>query len=209
MRRIYLAKEEKRGEAFPVLLEQAVSDYLKEAGHEGGMAALTDGGILSLVKKGPHGKPYIPALPEFYFNFSHDDVCAALVTDETDVGVDIERIRMPNEALLRRMYTEEEQAAVKTPAEEGLAAKRASIEEGPAAMQAGTEEERALAAIRIWTKKESYLKMLGAGFSVHPAEADTIALEKAGSGVSFFEAETFPGFCMTVCRRGEPAEYGM
>lgn len=97
---------------------------------------------------GPHGKPRLasPADSGIEFNFSDSgDFALAAVSTGGAVGVDIEACRpQPDiEAIARSHFSAEEAAAL-------LALPR--------------EEQRA-AFYRIWTRKEAYLKALGAGLS--------------------------------------------
>jgi len=86
--------------------------------------------------KGTHGKPFfLPVSSEFRFNLSHTDgmvLCA--LSDEGEVGVDIETVK---------------------PRKEGLP--RYVMSDGELADFDGTWED----FTRIWTVKEAYIKYLG------------------------------------------------
>ena len=64
-----------------------------------------------------------------------------LAVSEDEIGVDTEKLRPPEKAVIRRCFTEEE-------------AERA---------QASAES-----FTRLWTEKEAVLKLLGTGFSLSP-----------------------------------------
>lgn len=88
-----------------------------------------------------HGKPMIVGHPEIFFNLSHCKEAAICVVSDQPVGVDVESVRSFNESLVR--YTMNE----------------AEVEEIESA------EDQAIAFIRLWTMKESALKLIGTGIS--------------------------------------------
>ena len=94
------------------------------------------------LDKSEHGKPKIRNCHDFHFNISHSGHWVVLACGKTEVGIDVECIRMDDkkEKLARRFFTEEEQSFV--------------FRE-----DTGTETR----FFRIWTAKESYLKYLGTG----------------------------------------------
>jgi 4'-phosphopantetheinyl transferase len=92
-----------------------------------------------LFGTGRHGKPYLrgPGSPKF--NLSHTDGWALLAVCDTDVGVDVERIRTDLDpvALAERFFSRREVVAVRSG--------------GPGVF------------FRYWVCKESYAKALGQG----------------------------------------------
>lgn len=90
-----------------------------------------------------YGKPYIK---DIYFSISHSEKMVAVAYGQNDVGVDIE-IKQTDIEHLDYIFSTSE---------------RDYIYNGPDNMK----EER---FIRMWTLKESYLKMLGIGFLKDPA----------------------------------------
>ncbi len=94
-----------------------------------------------VLATGPMGKPLLPGGPDF--SLSHADgvgLCAVAVRRQ--VGVDVERVRPVPEAptILDRWFGESE------------------VREW---LQAGRSERE---FIRLWTRREAYLKALGTGF---------------------------------------------
>ena len=88
-----------------------------------------------------HGKPMIVGHPEIFFNLSHCKEAAICVVSDQPVGVDVESVRSFNESLV--LYTMNE----------------AEVKEIESA------EDQAVAFIRLWTMKESALKLIGTGIS--------------------------------------------
>lgn len=101
-----------------------------------------------LVKmtKGTYGKPYLEGVSNLYFNLSHTGDYAAVVFAKDEVGVDIERKRSANMSVARRFFTEEE---------------RLYLQE--ICKKHGEGEMLDRAFVRLWTRKESYIKAVGEG----------------------------------------------
>ena len=88
-----------------------------------------------------HGKPSIVGHPEICFNLSHCKEAAVCAISDWPVGVDVESVRSFNDSLVRYTMNDEE------------------------VRQIETAEDRAVAFIRLWTKKEAALKLIGTGIS--------------------------------------------
>ena len=88
-----------------------------------------------------HGKPSIVGHPEICFNLSHCRSVAACVVADRPVGVDVEEVRPFKEALARHVLSDDEYAMV-------VGSPRPDRE-----------------FIRLWTMKESYLKLTGEGIT--------------------------------------------
>jgi len=101
-------------------------------------------GALSFVA-GPHGKPAL-ADDALQFNFSRSGDWAVLALGRRPIGIDLEAIRP--------------EAADPDVAERFFAAQEV------ARLRATPEPGRAAAFLRCWTRKEAYLKAVGAGLSL-------------------------------------------
>ena len=88
-----------------------------------------------------HGKPMIVGHPEIFFNLSHCKEAAICVVSDQPVGVDVESVRSFNESLVRYTMNETETEEIES------------------------AEDQAVAFIRLWTMKESALKLIGTGIS--------------------------------------------
>ena len=88
-----------------------------------------------------HGKPMIVGHPEIFFNLSHCKEAAICVVSDQPVGVDVESVRSFSESLVRYTMNEAEVKEIES------------------------AEDQAVAFIRLWTMKESALKLIGTGIS--------------------------------------------
>ena len=114
--------------------------------------------VLALEKKGiegqkirieenQFGKPFFPEHPEIQFNLSHSGKWVLCGISDLPLGCDAEKIRRGSEKLSKRFFHPMEQKAL-----------AALVPEFSQAWQ----KEFA----RIWTRKESYIKAIGAGLSL-------------------------------------------
>ena len=94
-----------------------------------------------LFEYSEHGKPAIVGHPEIFFNMSHCRSVAACVVASSPVGVDVEDVREFKESLARYVLNTDEYAAV---------------------MSSSSPDKE---FIRLWTMKESYLKLTGEGIT--------------------------------------------
>ncbi len=96
---------------------------------------------------GPNGKPSLPD-SSLRFNLSHSGELAMIgVTRDREIGVDVERMRDDKDLLdiAERFFAPRERDA----------------------LRALPEDERRDGFFRCWTRKEAYLKALGAGLSLN------------------------------------------
>ncbi len=92
---------------------------------------------ISLARR-PEGKPYLPAHPDLCFNVSHSGALVLIgLSQGREIGVDIEKVR-------------------ERPRWRELAVRFFSFKE-----QAATRDLESF--LRIWTRKEAYLKLRGGG----------------------------------------------
>ena len=146
-----------------------------------------------IIVRGMHGKPYymeskqegidnISGKPIF-FNLSHGQELIAVACADCEVGIDAESMRTVHENAMRRTCTQEEWEWLQ---------------------HSGQKEKDFL---RLWTLKESYMKMTGEGMAVPPntigfslEEADgVIRCEKDG----VFRQYLLPEGIISVCQQGK------
>jgi 4'-phosphopantetheinyl transferase len=96
------------------------------------------------IQNNEYGKPYLKNYPSIYFNISHSANIAVLTVSDTECGVDIENTAKPHEAM-------------------GVANRFFSRNEYAAMMLSANPNE---AFCRLWTLRESYVKMRGKGFAI-------------------------------------------
>lgn len=127
------------------------------------------------------GKPYLTEYPDVYFNLSHsgDYVCCAV--GDMPVGIDIQRITDVKEGLAHRFFTERDNQK----------------------LAACDEEERKKLFFRMWSIKESYIKLTGRGMEegLNTFEIDWQGKRIAAHGTEayFEECSYLPEYCFCVC----------
>ena len=120
-----------------------------------------------------HGAPYLQGGP--CFSISHCKQGIAVAVSDLPIGIDIEGLRTVDEALVRKTMNLDEQHQI--------------------AMSQNPEVE----FIRLWTRKEAYVKMLGTGIisDMHGILSDV-------SSVQWHEiADLDRGYICTICTKNE------
>lgn len=172
--------------------------------HRYGYSLLADApGITQVqLEYGVHGKAYLPPQTGIFFNLSHAGEAVAAVFSDTEVGIDVERVRTPHEALVKRIFGAKEQAVL-------------FGEELPAWMPQIAKEERQsctdLIFTGMWTRKESYVKAVGDGICLPLAEFNVLGERVSGDADYALRTWRTAGECfLSVCAKGdidaEPAE---
>ena len=132
------------------------------------------------ITYGFNGKPEAEGIQ---FNLSHSQDKAVCVVGEKPVGVDIEKVEEIRENIAKRFFTTKENAY----------------------LDQFCEEERKREFFRLWTMKESYMKMTGEGMklSLDRFEFDlgeTIKVYRDGTLCDCYIKEyDVPGYRLTVC----------
>ena len=124
---------------------------------------------------GSHGKPVLRGHPGLHFSLSHSGNAVLCALDRRPVGVDIEMIRRKNLDHLLPVFSETERALIE---------------------HAASPE---ICFTRLWTRKESYLKLTGEGLTGTKAlrEIPTEDTDAVRFKTVIREAE---GFVYSVCR---------
>ncbi len=91
------------------------------------------------IVKAENGKPYFQYLPQLYFNISHTDGLTVVAVGDSEVGIDVERVRKADLRITRRFLKQEADY-----------------------ITAADSHKR---FFEVWTKKEAYLKYKGTGLS--------------------------------------------
>lgn len=95
---------------------------------------------LPIIDYAESGKPYLANYPDLHFNLSHCSRYVAVAIDsDSPVGIDVECRRKVSPSLIRRVCSEAEQQIIAAAADPDLE------------------------FLRLWTRKEAYLKYTGTG----------------------------------------------
>lgn len=112
----------------------------------------------SLIKYSPsftydaNQKPYIAENNNIFFNISHTNGCVICAISDNEIGVDIEKIRTINLNISKKICT---------PSEQKLFDK---------------SSKKATFLLKVWTKKESYVKMKSGSIFSDYSKIDTTTL---------------------------------
>lgn len=96
------------------------------------------------IEIGEHGKPYLADHREIHFNLSHSAAVVACTVFDVECGVDVEKIEASHNMM-------------------GIANRFFSLPEYNAMLLSQNPKE---AFCRLWTLRESYVKMRGMGFDI-------------------------------------------
>lgn len=124
--------------------------------------ALTEYGLEERMMEydtGAQGKPYFRYHPEICFSLSHSGDYAICSIGEETIGNDIEQIRDGRLGVAERFFAADEVLWIK---------------------QAETAEEKDGRMFRLWTLKESFLKVTGLGMSL-PLKDFTVCIAENGT----------------------------
>lgn len=142
--------------------------------------------VLPEIDRRVYGKPYFPEHEKMHFNISHTGNMAVCALGETELGVDIERIRPVRESMQNRVLTEREREWI------------------------WQQKNTAEAFIRLWTLKESYIKATGQGlrtelslieFSIRGTkEGEKIACSR--EGFFFWQKKIGVSLYLSLCMQG-------
>lgn len=122
---------------------------------------------------GDHGKPLLAGRPDIHFSLSHCREAAACVVDTVPVGIDVESLDSYDPDLLLQTMSDDEQRLITT------------------------APDPRLAFIRLWTMKESLLKMTGEGMTddIRNVMTDSRLINAR------FHTTVYPRFVCTICQQ--------
>ena len=100
------------------------------------------------------GKPYLKGFKNLFFNISYADTLIAIAVSDKEVGVDIEKKGKIGVGVARHFFSEKEIVGINA---------------------CGNPSDM---ANRIWTMKESFVKMLGNGLNI-PLDAFSIVIDES------------------------------
>ena len=140
--------------------------------------ALREAGAKDLaLVYGEHKKPRLAREQGVHFNLSHSGTLAMCAVSGEPVGADVEALHAYDAGVMR---------LAATPAEHEWMS---------------TQDDKDRAFTRLWTRKESYLKLTGAGLSTPPDSVEVAPGSTPEPGVSFVECWVADHH-LCVCTRG-------
>lgn len=140
----------------------------------------------AVIETNEFGKPYCKDHPEAHFNISHSGHIIICVTSDVECGVDIEDLSVEHPVM-------------------NLANRFLSTLEANAVV---LSEDPNKAFCRLWTLRESYVKMRGKGFNIglstlrcdfHRGVASMIEQNVVQKDAFFHELKGIPGYQASVC----------
>lgn len=120
--------------------------------------ALSDNGIVLKdddIIKGENGKPHLKN-SELFFNLSHSGKIAMCAVSDKDIGCDVERIKDIDLKIAKRFFSDEEYAYI---------------------LSLSDYEKQKDSFFRLWTLKESFMKITGHGLKL-PLDEFSIDISK-------------------------------
>ncbi|MFP3154451.1 4'-phosphopantetheinyl transferase superfamily protein [Lachnospiraceae bacterium ZAX-1] len=178
------------------------------------------------IKKGIHGKPFIerngqmPSVDDCYFNISHCNGMVVCAVSNTEVGVDVERIRPIRESIVSKCCNGQEQDYILNHRIPTTPFGAMSLPEGKGQgyiLNQGihrTNEKKSLnrgkeeSFFRIWTLKESYIKMIGSGMGFPLCEVNFTLEEgniKCNQAGYFVQSNLKDDYILSICTKENAA----
>ena len=149
--------------------------------------ALSDIGIDNYkVERSKNGKPCIKGEENLFFNLSHSGERVMCAVSSLEVGCDVEKIKPVNLKIAKRFFFENEYKAI---------------------AELTTEEEQQNMFFRLWTLKESFMKVTGLGmklpldsFSIEISKNEISVTQNVDENTYFFkEYDLEPDYKYSVC----------
>ena len=139
---------------------------------------------------GENGKPYLPERNDIKFNISHSGSKVMCAVSDHDIGCDVEKIKDTKLRIARRFFNEAEYAY---------------IENCP------DPESQKTMFFRLWTLKESFMKVTGLGFKLPlnefciQFEGDSISVVQNVDDRDYYfkEYDLGDGYRYAVCSAGK------
>lgn len=140
-------------------------------------------------------KPFFTNHPEIFFNISHSGNYAAAAFSDSEIGIDIEKIKDADLKIAKRFFAEEEYKYLE---------------------KISDKEKQNREFYRLWTLKESFMKVTGLGmslplneFCIHINDIISVTCDRVNNDFYFYEYDGIDGFCLSVCsvNKNEKTEF--
>ena len=135
------------------------------------------------LAEGEFGKPHLAHVPDVHFNLSHSGHMVTCVVCGSPVGVDVEERHTADDDVMRMCFQSQEIRWILAQA------------------------DKSKAFTRMWTRKESYLKLLGTGLSKEAKSCAVLSQDEGALGVVFHEMEVDEHFMCCCTQSGERVEF--
>ena len=130
-----------------------------------------------------YGKPSVSNYPDIHFNISYSENYVVCAVSDSPIGIDIEAIRPRSMKIAERFFTKNEYSYI--------------VGIQPIDIQQHKIREL-YRFYEIWTKKESYLKLLGKGLSV-PLSSFSVIDHQYESDVVFHKVSISNDIMCNIC----------
>lgn len=137
------------------------------------------------------GKPFLTEYGDMYFNLSHSGEYVCCAAGDEPVGVDIQKHTPVREKLAHRFFTKEDNRK----------------------LALCSDKERRNLFFRMWSIKESYVKLLGKGmrkgldsFEINWEQKAVFEKDKESPAAFFYEKRDIPEYSFSLCLGQEKQE---
>ncbi len=131
-----------------------------------------------LIERTPSGKPYLKDFPELHFNISHSNNAVTVAFSESPVGIDIEKISVPNFKVAKKFFCPDEKLYIEN------------------------SDSPEYAFYEIWNAKEAYFKQLGSGIGASFSKTSVLK-ENIKNSVHTFKKYDF---LISICGK-DPTDF--
>lgn len=138
------------------------------------LAAIGIDAYTASVARNPHGKPCLPDIPDVHFSLSHSGELVMCAVSDAEIGCDIQQIKSARISVSQRFFTLSEQQCI---------------------VEATDPRDE---FVRIWVRKESYVKMMGLGISACPLTSFDVSDGTTPENAFFYE-QRLPEYRAAVC----------
>jgi 4'-phosphopantetheinyl transferase len=126
-----------------------------------------------VFSKNEYGKPYLTDYPGFQFNIAHTHNAMVIAFSKNEIGIDIEKIKVPEFKIAKRFFTCSENNYILS------------------------HKNPEYAFYEIWTKKEAYIKCLGTGLTT-PLKSFDVLDQKHSPLIQSFKIKEY---LISICCR--------